>query len=105
MIKMGFVEGWVKLVMKCVSTVMYSIIINGEPMGLIKHGVLGKGILSALTFSFFVRRSSAIISKWRLKMEPLKVSLHHRKGQNLTTYFLQMIVCCFAGLLFKSRTG
>ena len=34
--RMGFNEKWVELVMKCVSTVTYSLLINGEPIGNIK---------------------------------------------------------------------
>ena len=34
--KMGFDEKWVGLVMACVTSVKYSIIINGEPVGLIR---------------------------------------------------------------------
>lgn len=29
--KMGFVEAWIKLMMVCISTVTYSLLINGEP--------------------------------------------------------------------------
>ena len=36
MLVMGFDERWVALVMECVTTVTYSILINGEPMGDIK---------------------------------------------------------------------
>ena len=31
--KMGFNEGWISLVMRCISSVSYSIIINGETFG------------------------------------------------------------------------
>ncbi|KAK9993595.1 hypothetical protein SO802_023298 [Lithocarpus litseifolius] len=34
--RMGFNEKWVELVMECVSTVTYSLLINGEPVGNIK---------------------------------------------------------------------
>ena len=34
--KMGFGEKWVKLIMECISTVSYSILVNGEPKGDIK---------------------------------------------------------------------
>ena len=34
--RMGFNDKWVELVMECVSTVTYSLLINGEPMGNIK---------------------------------------------------------------------
>ena len=33
MLHMGFDERWVALVMECITTVTYSILINGEPMG------------------------------------------------------------------------
>ena len=34
--KMDFGEKWVKLIMECISTVSYSILVNGEPKGDIK---------------------------------------------------------------------
>ena len=34
--KMGFGEKWVKLIIECISTVSYSILVNGEPKGDIK---------------------------------------------------------------------
>ena len=34
--RMGFNEKWVELVMECVSTVSYSLLINEDPMGNIK---------------------------------------------------------------------
>ena len=33
--RMGFVENWVALMMECISTVSYSILINGEPSSII----------------------------------------------------------------------
>ena len=33
----GFGEKWVKLIMECISTISYSILVNGEPKGDIKH--------------------------------------------------------------------
>ena len=33
--KMGFNEGWINLIMVCVSIVTYSVLVNGEPSGLI----------------------------------------------------------------------
>lgn len=32
--KMGFDDRWVRLMMTCVTTVSYSILINGEPIGM-----------------------------------------------------------------------
>ena len=39
--KMGFTEQWIKLTMLCVSSVSYSIIVNGKPKGRI---IPSKGI-------------------------------------------------------------
>ena len=36
MIKMGFNERWIGLIMACVKTVSYSILINGQPQGFIQ---------------------------------------------------------------------
>jgi len=34
--RLGFTKKWIKLMMLCVKTVSYSILVNGEPKGLIK---------------------------------------------------------------------
>uniref|UniRef100_A0A2N9H834 Uncharacterized protein n=1 Tax=Fagus sylvatica TaxID=28930 RepID=A0A2N9H834_FAGSY len=33
MLQMGFSESWVSMIMECVRTVSYSVLINGEPKG------------------------------------------------------------------------
>ena len=33
--RMGFNEGWINLIMLCVKTVNYSVLVNGEPCGMI----------------------------------------------------------------------
>ena len=40
MIKVGFNERWIRLIMVCVKTVTYSIMVNSEPQGLI-HSTRG----------------------------------------------------------------
>ena len=35
--KLGFCEKWVSLVYKCISMVSYSILVNGEPGGILGH--------------------------------------------------------------------
>ena len=56
--KMGFAEAWVKLMMMCIFTTTYSVLINGEPQG---HITLTRGLrqgdpLFDIYFCF-VRRS------------------------------------------------
>ena len=36
MLKMGFNTKWVSLMMECISSISYSILINGSPQGLLK---------------------------------------------------------------------
>ena len=33
LLKMGFKESWVAMIMECITTVTYSILVNGEPKG------------------------------------------------------------------------
>jgi len=33
LVKMGFCDKWVKLMMECITTTIYSILVNGEPHG------------------------------------------------------------------------
>ena len=52
--KMGFREMWINLVMGCVKTVSYSVLVNREPCGMIfPTGGLGKETHFPLSYSFF----------------------------------------------------
>ena len=35
LLKMGFQASWVAMIMECINTISYSILVNGEPMGII----------------------------------------------------------------------
>ncbi|KAK7840574.1 transposon tx1 uncharacterized 149 kda protein [Quercus suber] len=57
--RMGFADKWVDLMLECISSVSYSILINGEPSApFFQPGALGKGTLFPLTYSFLYRGPS-----------------------------------------------
>ena len=53
--KMGFRERWINLVISCVKTISYSVLVNGEPCGMIfpTRGIR-QGEHFPISFSFFV---------------------------------------------------
>nr|XP_023887038.1 uncharacterized protein LOC111999151 [Quercus suber] len=56
--KMGFCEAWVKLMMGCISTATYSILINGEPQGnIVPTRGFVKETLSPHIFFFYALRA------------------------------------------------
>ena len=61
--KLGFSEKWISLMMLCVSTVSYSILINGVPTGFIKptRGIRQGDNLSH-SCSYYVLKDSMVCS-------------------------------------------
>ena len=65
MLKMGFQDSWVALIMQCVSTVTYSILLNGEPKGFIRpsRGLRQGDPLSPFLFLFCAEGLNALLNK------------------------------------------
>ena len=65
MVKMGFSEHWIKLLMLCVTTVSYSILVNGEPKGMItpSRGILQGDPLSPFLFLLCTEGLHGLISQ------------------------------------------
>ena len=65
MLKMGLLDQWVNLAIETVSTASYSILINGEPKGLIKPtcGIKQGDSLSPYLFLFCAEGLSSMIRK------------------------------------------
>jgi len=60
LLKMGFQESWVRMIMECITMVSYSILINGEPQGLIRpsQGLRQRDSLFPIVFLFLCRGAS-----------------------------------------------
>ena len=65
LLKMGFQESWVRMIMECITTVSYCILINEEPQGLIRpsQGLHQRDSLSPFLFLFCVEGLYALLSK------------------------------------------
>ena len=63
--KMSFTKQWIKLVMLCVSTISFSILVNGEPKGMIhpSRGIRQGDPLSPFLFLLCIEGMHGLISK------------------------------------------
>jgi len=88
MMQMGFDEKWVALIMECITTVTYSILINGEPMGNIKpsRGIRQGNPLSPYLFLVCSEGFHRILQKAAYRGDINGVSICHN-GPKLTNLF------------------
>ena len=83
--KMGFREMWINLVMGCVKTVSYSVLVNGDPCGMIfpTRGIRQGDPLSPFLFLFCTEGLNGLIKKAELQGDIHGYSLC-RRGPKLT---------------------
>ena len=88
MLKMGFQDSWVALIMQCVTTVTYSILLNGEPKGFIRpsRGLRQGDPLSPFLFLFCAEGLNALLNKAADNGEIMGLSLCHQ-GPRITHLF------------------
>ena len=88
LLKVGFQDSWVALIMECIRTVSYSILVNGEPKGFISpsRGLRQGDPLSPYLFLFWAERLNAIFRKVAIEGEIEGFSLY-RNGLKLTHLF------------------
>ena len=83
--KMGFCENWINLVMECVRTVSYSVLINGEPKGLMypSQGIRQGDPLSPFLFLLCMEGLHGLINS-AVRRGDIKGFLLCRGGPELT---------------------
>ena len=87
--RMGFNENWINLVMVCVRTVTYSVLVNGEPCGMIHptRGIRQGDPLSLFLFLLCTEGLNGMIKKSRKKRGNTWV-LSLQKGTKTNTFAL-----------------
>ena len=94
--KMGFSENWIGLIMVCIKTVTYSILVNGEPQGLIQptKGIRRRNPLSPFLFLLCTEGLHGLIQQ--------SVRVGELKGLSISRNYPQLTHLLFAddSLLF-----
>ena len=88
LLRSGFQQSWVNLIMECVTTLSYSILVNGEPKGMIypSRGIRQRDPLSPYLFLFCIEGLNAILRKATVAEEIEGFSLC-RRGPKITHLF------------------
>ena len=105
MVKLGFVDTWIDLIMNCVSFVSYSVLINGEACGNISpsRGIKQGDPLSPCLFLLCAKGFSALIHEAARNQQINGISIC--RGCPLMTHLsLLTIAFCFAKQGFKNVT-
>ena len=104
MLRMGFHEKWVDLLMMCITSVSYSLLINGEPTEKIVplRGIRQGNPISPYLFLLCSEGLHALIEKVARNGLIMGISLCRNEPRLTHLFFLQTIVFSSAGLQFRS---
>ena len=93
MVKLGFHERWIGIVMACMSSITYAVRLNGQPCGSITptRGLRQGDPLSPFLFLLCAEGLSALLHKASLRKDLNGVAASVR-GQEFHTFSLRMIV-------------
>ena len=101
MLKMGFSESWVSMIMECVRTVSYSVLINGEPKGFFPptRGLRQGDPISPYLFLLCAEGLNALLAQATLSKKIQGISIS-RRGPKLSHLFFadDSVLFCRASL-------
>jgi hypothetical protein len=99
--KMGCNDRWISLIMMCVKSVKYSIIVNEVPCGLItpSRGIQQGDPISTFLFLLCAEALNAVITHANREGSLTGVLTSEKRSKDQPSFFSQMTACCFAGLI------
>ena len=95
--KLGFQDSWVALIIECITTVSYSILVNGEPKGLItpSRGLRQGDSISPYLFMFCAKGLNALFGNTASRGEIQGFSICRNRPKLTHPFFVDdyMIFC------------
>ena len=97
MLKLGFHQLWVDMIMRLVSSVSFAVLFNGECLETFNpsRGIRQGDPISPYLFVLAAEGHSCLL-KSRIQSSALKGIMVHRRHRWLVTYSLRMTACCFS---------
>jgi hypothetical protein len=105
MCRLGFAPSWIQLIMTCITTVQYAMVINGEPCGHIQpeRGLRQDDPISPYLFLLCVEALSALMTKANDDGILTRVPTS-RGGPRISHLFFAMIVYSFVDQIYLNGT-
>jgi hypothetical protein len=84
MLKLGFAKRWVHLIMQCIQTISYSVLLNGAPAGFIKltRGLRQGDPLSSYLFLICVKGQTSLLSQTEMIVNLKDFYISHSNSSN-----------------------